>query len=156
MSYIQTKFPSGPYDPIEIQRVKTINGVSGDVTLSSSETVLVRSNGNSFSLDVIGGPGGGGGSGPVISDAIPDYANSQSLAFTFNTDFSPPGDGWIQALKSGAQANTSYIITVNGNGVWAYYGPAADCYSPLIAVKATDVIKNTATTFTFIHYYPPR
>jgi hypothetical protein len=161
MSYIQTKYPSGPFDPFQIQRVVSLNGISGQVTLASSETIHVNSNGSSLSLDVVGSsPGGGGGgtSGTFTGFPVPAYTRKMLLeGFTVGSVIIPPEDGWIQIVKANPATNTVYEVSVNEMTVWQVTpSDNKDILSGLIPVRAGDYITNRMTLVTFIWFYPIR
>jgi hypothetical protein len=163
MSYIQTKYPCGPYDPLEIQRVTSLNGLSGAVTLASSDTVHVNSNGSSLSLEVVGGSnpgggGGGGGGGTFTGFPMPAFKRKASLqGFTVGSYILPPEDGWIQFVKSNPSAGTTYQMQVNDVTVWQVTPNVSyDIYSPLIPVKSLDYVSNTSALVTLVYFYPIR
>jgi hypothetical protein len=132
------------------------------VTIASSETVHVNSNGSTISLDVVGSsPGGGGGggtSGTFTGFPVPAYKRMVPLeGFFLGSDILPPEDGWIQIVKTNPATNTVYEVRINEKTVWQVRPDSDhDIVSGLIPVRAGDYVSNTMTLVTFIWFYPIR
>jgi hypothetical protein len=158
MSYIQSKFPLGPYDPLGIQRVVSLNGKTGPVTIASSETIHVNTNGDSISLDATGSNPGGGGGGTFTGFPVPAFKRKGHLeGYTLGSYVLPPEDGWVQAIKSNPTSGTKYELRVNDIVAWQVTPSSSnDVVSGLIPVKSLDYVSNTSALVSFIYFYPIR